>query len=169
MSKVAESASYGGNIYALTEDGTYVYCGGAVQTIWQIDPSNMNKVAESANYGGGIYALTSQEIALPETAQGGSESTVATLAEGKGQKSARYGSEAQVDIIVEGTGEAVTETKGGSEIQVVVLAEAAGVKSARSPPTEVSISITAEGGGQKQEQSTSKVPVIYCAGVTTQT
>ncbi len=53
-----ESADYGGAIYALAFDGTYLYAGGSTaETVWKINPSDMSKVAESANYGGTIYAL----------------------------------------------------------------------------------------------------------------
>ena len=61
MVKVAESADYGGTngIYSLTNDGTYIYCGGDVtQKVWKITPSDMVKVAESADYGTRIMALT---------------------------------------------------------------------------------------------------------------
>jgi len=58
MSKVAESASYGGSISALAYDGTYIYAAGATtQKVYQYDPSDMSKVAESASYGDTIYAL----------------------------------------------------------------------------------------------------------------
>ena len=60
MSKVAESADYGGTIRALTEDSNYVYCAGATtQTVWKIAKSDMSKIADSDNYGGIIYALSS--------------------------------------------------------------------------------------------------------------
>jgi len=58
MAKVNESADYGGDIRALTEDDDYVYAGGVfTQKVWKIWKSNMSKAGESANYGGTIYAL----------------------------------------------------------------------------------------------------------------
>jgi len=60
MTKVDDSDNYGGNIRALTSDGTYIYAAGiTTQTVWKIDPSDMTKVDDSDNYGGSIYALTS--------------------------------------------------------------------------------------------------------------
>ena len=53
-----ESADYGGAIYALTSDGSYIYAAGyTTQTVWKIDPSDMSKADESADYGGVILAL----------------------------------------------------------------------------------------------------------------
>ena len=57
MSKVAESADYGGIIRALTQDADYVYAGGDIQTVQKLRKSDMSTVAESADYGGTIYAL----------------------------------------------------------------------------------------------------------------
>ena len=57
MSKVAESEGYGGTIYAIAFDGTYLYAGGGTRKVWKINPSNMSKVAESADYGGTIWSL----------------------------------------------------------------------------------------------------------------
>ncbi len=65
MSKIAESAGYGGTIYALTADPDgLIYCGGFTRTVWQLDPSDMSKIAESASYGGSIYALTADPDGL---------------------------------------------------------------------------------------------------------
>jgi hypothetical protein len=56
--KLAESEGYGGTIYAIASDGTYLYAGGqTTQKVWKINPSNMSKVAESEGYGGAIYAI----------------------------------------------------------------------------------------------------------------
>ena len=55
----AQSANYGGPIWALTSDTDYVYAGGSTtRTIRQYYKSNMTLKAESANYGGPIFALT---------------------------------------------------------------------------------------------------------------
>ena len=68
MSKVGESANYGGGTYdyaailALTSLGDYLYCGGInspENKVWKILKSDMSKVAESPDYGGHINALTS--------------------------------------------------------------------------------------------------------------
>ena len=60
MTTVAESDDTGGDIYALTNDGTYIYCGVSTaygRWVWKINPSDMSKVAEAINVGIS-YALT---------------------------------------------------------------------------------------------------------------
>jgi hypothetical protein len=58
LTKKAESADYGGTIYALEQDSTYVYAGGATtKKVYQYWKSNLTKKAESADYGGIIYGL----------------------------------------------------------------------------------------------------------------
>ena len=62
MVEVAESADYGGVIYALTSDTDYVYVGGATtQTVKKLRKTDMVEVAESADYGGIIYASLTQD------------------------------------------------------------------------------------------------------------
>ena len=59
MTKVDDSDSYGGAIYALTTHDGYIYAsGGTTRKVWKIDPTDMTKVGESDNYSGAIYALT---------------------------------------------------------------------------------------------------------------
>jgi hypothetical protein len=58
LAKVAESDSYGGNIYGLTMDDAYIYIGGATtQKVYKLNKSNLAKVAESDSYGNAIYCL----------------------------------------------------------------------------------------------------------------
>ena len=63
MTKVGESDSYGGTIYALTTHDGYIYAGGYSTTrkVWKINPSTMTKVGESDSYGGTIRALTTHD------------------------------------------------------------------------------------------------------------
>ncbi|MBA7695183.1 hypothetical protein ES703_103805 [subsurface metagenome] len=64
LAEVAESADYGGTIYALAEDTDYVYVAGiTTQTVWKLQKSDMTQVAESANYGSVIRALAVGEAA----------------------------------------------------------------------------------------------------------
>jgi len=59
MSKVAESASYGDDIYAIAEDTDYIYVGGDYNTrkVWKLNKADMSPVAESPAYGDTIYAI----------------------------------------------------------------------------------------------------------------
>jgi uncharacterized repeat protein (TIGR02543 family) len=53
-----ESADYGGSIYALAVDDTYVYVGGSTtQTVQSLDPVDGSLEWESADYGGSIRSI----------------------------------------------------------------------------------------------------------------
>ena len=62
LSKVAESADYGGTLFALAEDSNYIYCGGSTTNkVWKLQKSDLSKVAESIAYGATIRTLTGEE------------------------------------------------------------------------------------------------------------
>jgi hypothetical protein len=62
LSKVAESASYGGSIYSITSDDNYLYVGGyGSNKVWKLNKSDLSKVSESIDYGGGINSITSDD------------------------------------------------------------------------------------------------------------
>ena len=62
MTYITQSPSYGGNIYTLTSDDTYIYAGGfTTQKIRKYNKSDMTLAGESPSYGGNIYALTSDD------------------------------------------------------------------------------------------------------------
>ena len=57
---VAESANYGGLIYALAvdADGGFVYCGGATTNkVYKLNISDLTKVSEGPSYGGTIWSI----------------------------------------------------------------------------------------------------------------
>jgi hypothetical protein len=55
MTKKAETASYGGTIYVLNQNNTYLYAaGGGTTKVYQYWKSTMTKKAETASYGGTI-------------------------------------------------------------------------------------------------------------------
>jgi hypothetical protein len=59
LTKISESTSYGGNIYAVTAINGYVYAAGATTNkVYQYWGSNLTKKAESASYGGTIWSLS---------------------------------------------------------------------------------------------------------------
>jgi len=59
MTKRAESADYGGIIYAIVADNQYVYAAGdTTQKIYQYWASNLTKKSESSDYGGTLRALS---------------------------------------------------------------------------------------------------------------
>ena len=63
MSKAAESLDYGGAIYALTEDSSYVYAGGGTTNkVYKYLKSDLSKVAETLGYGGLIDALAEDTL-----------------------------------------------------------------------------------------------------------
>ena len=65
ISAYGQSASYGGTIRALTNDGTYVYAGGLTTlTVRKYLMSDMSYIGESASYGGTIRALTNDGICI---------------------------------------------------------------------------------------------------------
>jgi hypothetical protein len=59
LTKKAESADYGGSIFGLTQDDTYIYIGGeTTQKVYQYWKSNLTKKAETLSYGGNIRVVT---------------------------------------------------------------------------------------------------------------
>ena len=59
------SAPYGGTIYTLCFDGTYLYAGGHnTQKVLKYWPTNLSKVGESNNYGGAIDEISSDGVFL---------------------------------------------------------------------------------------------------------
>jgi hypothetical protein len=58
LNKKAETLSYGGYIYAMAIDSTYIYAGGGTTLrVYQYWKSNMTKKAQTASYGGVIVAI----------------------------------------------------------------------------------------------------------------
>jgi hypothetical protein len=52
------TAFYGGTVFALAFDGSYLYAGGhGAQKVYKFWPSNLTKIAESQNYGGYIDTI----------------------------------------------------------------------------------------------------------------
>ncbi len=59
---IATSDNYGGNIYAIAVDDTYVYVGGhTTKKVRKLNKSDLSQVAESADYGGSIYAIAADD------------------------------------------------------------------------------------------------------------
>ncbi len=59
------SAPYGGTIYTLCFDGTYLYAGGHnTQKVFKYWPTNLTKVGESSNYGGAIDEISYDGVYL---------------------------------------------------------------------------------------------------------
>ncbi len=62
LSKVAESASYGGSIRSITSDDNFLYVGGgSTRKVWKLNKSDLSKVSESMDYGGNIRSITSDD------------------------------------------------------------------------------------------------------------
>ncbi len=62
LEKVAESASYGGMIYAMCISGSDLYIGGgSTQKVYKLNTSNLAKTAESIAYGGLIRSIAVSE------------------------------------------------------------------------------------------------------------
>lgn len=59
MTKIDESAGYGGDILTLTANNDFVFCAGnSPYSVWKIDPTDMSKKAQSSGYGKIVYGLT---------------------------------------------------------------------------------------------------------------
>ena len=59
MSKLTESADYGGIIVDIAHDQNYLYTAGTITNkVYQYNPTDLSKVAESESYGGSIYGIT---------------------------------------------------------------------------------------------------------------
>jgi parallel beta-helix repeat protein len=62
ITKIVDTADYGGNIRAIAADDNYVYVGGLTpQTVKKFNKSDLSQVAESASYGGNIYAIATDD------------------------------------------------------------------------------------------------------------
>jgi hypothetical protein len=54
-----DSVHYGGTVFALASDGTYLFAGGhEIQKVYKYWPMNLTKITESANYGGYVGELS---------------------------------------------------------------------------------------------------------------
>jgi hypothetical protein len=59
---IATSPSYGGDIFAMDADSTYIYIGGATtRKVRKVLKTDLSTVAETANYGGNIFRVEAQD------------------------------------------------------------------------------------------------------------